>query len=207
MIHFTLSVDKLRVAVKRGLVALVTHVERRRWNKGLELLLTRQTFTNSEGVLQVTIGKTAVDYHPSFRLFLSSSQPLFMPGEGQYPLPFSKVCTISMDVSREGISDMLLADTLRLERPEFDGQLRSVERDVSLHKQQISHTKVLLLLLLLSFCLFVCLLLLLLLSRLERPEFDGQLRSVESDFSLHKQQINHTKVVVNHTKVVVVVTA
>lgn len=39
---------------------------------------------------------------------------------------------------------MLLADTLRLERPEFDGQLRSIERDVGLHKQQIDHAKVLL---------------------------------------------------------------
>lgn len=137
-----LTVNKLRAAVKKGLVTLVTHVERRRWDKALELLLTRQTFTNTDGILQVTIGKTAVDYNPSFRLYLSSSLPLFMPGEGQYPLPFSKTCTISMQVSREGISDLLLADTLRLERPEFDGQLRSIERDVGLHQQQISHAKV-----------------------------------------------------------------
>lgn len=140
--NFIVLVNKLRAAVKRGLVTLVTHVERRRWDKALELLLMRQTFTNTEGILQVTVGNTAVGYHPSFRLYLSSSQPLFMPGEGQYPLPFSKVCTISEDVSREGICDMLLADTLRLERPEFDGQLRSVERDISLHKQQIVHAKV-----------------------------------------------------------------
>ena len=90
----------------------------------------------------MTIGKTAVDYHPSFRLYLSSSLPLFMPGEGQVPLPFSKTCTISMSVSREGICDALLADTLRLERPEFDGQLRSVDRDVGLHRQQINNAKV-----------------------------------------------------------------
>lgn len=102
----------------------------------------RQTFINTRGVLQVIIGKTAVDYNPSFRLYLSSSQPLFMTGEGLYPLPFSKVCTISMAVSREGICNMLLADTLRLERPEFEGQLRSVESDVGLHKQQIFHAKV-----------------------------------------------------------------
>ena len=89
------------------------------------------------------IGKAAVEYDPSFRLYLSSSLPLFVPGEGQCPLPFSKTSTISMDVSREGICDMLLADTLRLERPEFDGQLRSIERDVGLHKQQIDHAKVL----------------------------------------------------------------
>ena len=91
----------------------------------------------------MTIGKAAVEYNPSFRLYLSSSLPLFMPGEGQCPLPFSKTCTISMVVSREGICDMLLVDTLRLERPEFDGQLRSIERDVGLHKQQIDHAKVL----------------------------------------------------------------
>ena len=140
---FNFAVNKLRAAAKKGLVILVTHVERRRWDKALELLLTRQTFTNTDGILQVTIGKTAVDYNPSFRLYLSSSLPLFMPGEGQYPLLFSKTCTVTMHVSREGICDMLLADTLRLERPEFDGQLRSIERDVGLHRQQISHAKVL----------------------------------------------------------------
>ena len=106
----------------------------------------RQTFTNPDGTLQVSIGNSTVDYHPSFRLYLSSSLPLFMPGAGQYPLPFSKVSTISMSASRHGICDLLLEDTLRLERPEFDGQLRSVERDVSLHKQQITHAKVLLVL-------------------------------------------------------------
>lgn len=142
-VAFYVAVNKLRGAVKKGLVVLVTHVERRRWDKALELVLTRQTFINSDGVLQVNIGKAAVEYDPSFRLYLSSSLPLFTPGEGQCPLPFSKTCTISMDVSREGICDMLLADTLRLERPEFDGQLRSIERDVGLHKQQIDHAKVL----------------------------------------------------------------
>lgn len=123
-------------------MTLVTHVERRRWNKALELLLTRQTFTNTEGNLQVIIGKTVVDYSPSFRLYLSSTLPLFIPGEGQCPLPFSKACTINMSVSREGICDALLADTLQLERPEFDGQMRSIDRDIGLHKQQINNAKV-----------------------------------------------------------------
>lgn len=139
---YTVLVEKLQAAVKKGLVTLVTHVERRRWNKALELLLTRQTFTNTEGNLQMIIGKTVVDYSPSFRLYLSSTLPLFIPGEGQCPLPFSKACTINMSVSREGICDALLADTLQLERPEFDGQMRSIDRDIGLHKQQINNAKV-----------------------------------------------------------------
>ena len=135
-------VNKLHAAVKKGLVTLVTHMERRRWNKSLELLLMRNTFIDEEGVTRVYIGNTAVNYHPSFRLYLSSSLPLFMPGEGQYPLPFSKVSTISMGLSRQGLCNMLLLETLSLERPEFDGPLRSVERDVSIHKQQIANAKV-----------------------------------------------------------------
>lgn len=47
-----------------------------------------------------------------------------------------------MSLSRDGLRDMLLLETLRLERPEFDGPLRSAERDISLHKQQIAHAKV-----------------------------------------------------------------
>ena len=138
-----LLVNKLRMAVKKGLITLVTHVERRLWHKSLELLLARHTFSNSEGALQVTIGKVAVDYNPSFRLYLSSSLPLFVPGEGHYPLPFSKTSTIDATISREGVCDMLWVDTLRLEHPEFEGQQRSIVRDISLHKQQIDHAKVL----------------------------------------------------------------
>ena len=134
--------NKLHAAVKKGLVTLVTHVERRRWEKSLELLLLRQTFTNADGMTQVFIGNTAVNYHPSFRLYLSSSFPLFTPGEGQYPLPFSKVSTLSLSLSRDGLRDMLLVETLRLERPEFDSPLRSAERDISLHNQQIAQAKV-----------------------------------------------------------------
>ncbi|XP_029192398.2 LOW QUALITY PROTEIN: dynein heavy chain domain-containing protein 1-like [Acropora millepora] len=134
-------VNKLHAAVKKGLVTLVTHVERRRWEKSLELLLLRQTFTNADGMTQVFIGNTAVNYHPSFRLYVSSSFPLFTPGEGQYPLPFSKVSTLSLSLSRDGLRDMLLLETLRLERPEFDSPLRSAERDISLHNQQIAQAK------------------------------------------------------------------
>lgn len=141
LISFCL-VGKLRAAVMTGLVVLVTNLERRRWDKSLDLLLARQTFTNDEGQVQVIIGKLAVDYHPSFCLYLSSSVPLFMPGEGLVPLPVAKTCVIDMSVSHEGVRDLLFIDTLNLERPEFDGQQRSLERDLTLHRQQVVQAKV-----------------------------------------------------------------
>ncbi|XP_048580282.1 dynein heavy chain domain-containing protein 1 isoform X3 [Nematostella vectensis] len=134
-------VSKLRAAVQAGIVTHVSHMERCRWNKSLELLLARQTFTSNNGTTQVVLGKTAINVHPSFRLYLSASVPLFMPGTGLVPLPFAKVCVIDMSLSQEGLVQRLLTETLRIERPEFDGQQRSLDRDCSLHEQQIASAK------------------------------------------------------------------
>ena len=125
-----------------GVVVLVTNMERCRWNDRLDLLLARETVTDDEGNLQISIGRKQVQYNPSFRLYLSSSMPMSVFGEGLVPLPLSRTSVIDMAVSYEGVRDLLLIDTLALERPEYDGQERSLEGDVSLHKQQVTQAKV-----------------------------------------------------------------
>lgn len=134
--------SKLRAAVIKGVVVLVTHLERRRLSKKLELLLSRQTFIDKNKDVKIVMGKSTVAYHPSFRLFLSSSMPLYMKGEGLVPLPVSKTCVIDMTLSQEGLTNRLLLETLTLERPEYDGQRRSLERDLSLHQHQILSAQV-----------------------------------------------------------------
>ena len=139
---FVATESKLRAAVSTGLVVLVTHLERRRWPDNLALLLARQTFTSEEGRQQILIGRTPVHYNPAFRLYLSSSVPLTMPGEGLAPLPVTMAAVIDMSVSLEGVRDLLLIDTLSLERPEVDGQQRSLDRDMTLHRQQVAQAEV-----------------------------------------------------------------
>ena len=125
-----------------GLIVLVTNVERRPLSDSLNLLLSREVFTDDEGNLMVSVGRKQVKYNPSFRLYLSSSLPMSIVGEGVVPLPLSGANLINMSVSYEGVRNLLLIDTLALERPEYDGQERSLERDVSLHKQHVVHAKV-----------------------------------------------------------------
>lgn len=129
--------SKVRAAVIGGVVVLITHMERRRLSKKLELLLSRQTFIDKNNEVKIVIGKSTVSYHPSFRLFLSSSMPLYMKGEALVPLPLSKTCVVDMTLSQEGLTNRLLLETLTLERPEYEGQKRSLERDLTLHQQQI----------------------------------------------------------------------
>jgi len=138
-----LSVSKLRAAVISGVVVLVTHMERRRLSKKLALLLSRQTFVDKNKDMKIAIGKSIVTYHPSFRLFLSSSMPLYMKGDGLVPLPLSKTCVIDMTLGQEGLASRLLLETLTLERPEYEGQKKSLERDLSLHQHQILAAQVL----------------------------------------------------------------
>jgi hypothetical protein len=136
-------VNKIRAAAMAGVVVLVTHMERRRWNKKLQLLLSRQTSVNNEtDENKIFIGKYAVEYRPSFRLFFSTSVPLYMLGEGLAPLPLSKTCVIDMSLSQEGVANCLLTETLTLERPEYEGQKRSLERDLTLHEQQMINAEV-----------------------------------------------------------------
>lgn len=135
--------SKIRAAAITGVVVLVTHMERKRWNKKLWLLLSRQILVDSStNSKKIVIGKSAVEFRPSFRLFLSSSVPLYMMGEGLVPLPLSKTGVIDMSLSHEGIANCLLTETLTLERPEYEGQKRSLERDLTLHGQQMINAQV-----------------------------------------------------------------
>ena len=129
--------SKLRAAAIAGVVVLVTHMERTRWNKKLWFLLSRQVLDdNSANTKKIVIGKSAVEFRPSFRLFFSSSVPLYMEGEGLVSLPLSKTGVIDMSLSQEGLANCLLTETLTLERPEYEGQKRSLERDLTIHEQQ-----------------------------------------------------------------------
>lgn len=63
-------------------------------------------------------------------------------GEGIAELPLQKMSAIDMAVSQEGIVDMLLTDLMRVERPEFGSQKKSIEGDLIHHRHEINRENV-----------------------------------------------------------------
>ena len=48
------------------------------------------------------------------------------------------MCIINMAMSDEAIINYLLSETMRVERKEFEGQKRSNENDIILHRQRLA---------------------------------------------------------------------
>ena len=59
---------------------------------------------------------------------------VFFSGDGMMDLPIEQTCVVDMTVSQEGIIDRLIAHVMEVERPEFEGQRRSIQSDL-LHNQ------------------------------------------------------------------------
>ena len=55
-------------------------------------------------------------------------------GDGMMELPTEQTCVVDMTVSQEGVIDRLITHVMELERPEFEGQRRSIQSDL-LHNQ------------------------------------------------------------------------
>ena len=52
------------------------------------------------------------------------------------------MCIINMGASDEAIINRLLYETMKVERKEFEGQRRSNENDIILHRQQLAQEHV-----------------------------------------------------------------
>ena len=63
-------------------------------------------------------------------------------GDGIHSVPIHRMCIISMAMSDEAIINYLLSETMRVERKEFEGQKRSNENDIILHRQRLAREHV-----------------------------------------------------------------
>ena len=57
-----------------------------------------------------------------------------LTGDGITELPVQRMCLIDLSISQEGVIDTILFDVMKIERPEFEGQKKSIEGDL-LHQQ------------------------------------------------------------------------
>jgi hypothetical protein len=125
-----------------GVTVLVTHLERRPLGAVFRGLLLKQFYVDSAGNKVVRVGDMQFSLHPNFCLFLSTTVPLFLKGDGLHSFPIHRMCIINMAVSDEAIINRLLYETMKVERKEFEGQRRSNESDIILHRQRLAQAHV-----------------------------------------------------------------
>ncbi|KAL8594105.1 hypothetical protein ACOMHN_000817 [Nucella lapillus] len=130
--------SKLVSAIVHGVTILVTHLERRPLGVVFRGLLLKQFYVDHDGNKVVRVGDMQFALHPNFCLYLSTTVPLFLKGDGLYSLPIHRMCIINMAVSDEAIINRLLYETMKVERKEFEGQRRSNESDIILHRQRLA---------------------------------------------------------------------
>jgi hypothetical protein len=59
-------------------------------------------------------------------------------GDGLHIIPIHRMCVINMALSDEAIMNHLLIETMKVEKKEFEGQKRSNENDIILHRQRLA---------------------------------------------------------------------
>ncbi|KAJ8313861.1 hypothetical protein KUTeg_008422 [Tegillarca granosa] len=124
-------------AIVHGVTVLVTHLERKPLDPLFRGLLLKQFYVDKAGNRIIKIGSNEFQYHPNFCLYLSTSIPLFLKGDGLHQVPLHRMCIINMALSDEAIMNRLLIETMKVERKEFEGQKRSNENDIILHRQRL----------------------------------------------------------------------
>ena len=67
---------------------------------------------------------------------------VFCAGDGLHSFPIHRMCIINMAASDEAIINRLLYETMKVERKEFEGQRRSNESDIILHRQRLAQEHV-----------------------------------------------------------------
>ncbi|KAH9487912.1 hypothetical protein Btru_067436 [Bulinus truncatus] len=130
--------SRLINAIVQGVTVLITHLERKPLDPLFRGLLLKQFYVDKEGNKVVKVGDMVFNYHPNFCLYLSTSVPLFVKGDGLYNFPLNRVSVINMAVSDEAIINRLVFETMQVEKKEFEGQRRSNENDIILHRQRLA---------------------------------------------------------------------
>eukprot|EP00116_Pleurobrachia_bachei_P000174 sb/3460436/ len=121
----------LENAIRIGLPVLIEEVGET-LDPALEPILLKQTFVQG-GRLLIRLGDSDVDYDKNFRFYMTSkmSNPHYMPEI------FIKVTIINFTVTRLGLEDQLLADVVRLERPDLEEQRNALIMKINADKQKL----------------------------------------------------------------------
>ncbi|EDV26240.1 uncharacterized protein TRIADDRAFT_54030 [Trichoplax adhaerens] len=131
--------ERVLEAVQNGYVLMIRHFERVVNDDSLISLIQRNIVFDQydHNKMKMRIAGELIDFNPNFRLVLISSFPLAVIRSSLSVLPFANLAIYNIAASDQGMLTELFNMTISLERPEYNGQLRSLDADVHHHRQQL----------------------------------------------------------------------
>lgn len=121
----------LENAIRTGQSVLLEDVGEQ-LDPALEPLLLKQVI-RAGGRLLIKLGDAVVDYDRNFKLYITTK----MPNPHYLPEVCIKVTIINFTVTNVGLEGQLLADVVKLERPELEQQRSSLIINISNDKKQL----------------------------------------------------------------------
>ena len=121
----------LENAVRTGQPVLIEDVGEQ-LDPALEPLLLKQTIRQGGRVL-IKLGDSLVEYDRNFRLYITTK----LQNPHYLPEVCIKVTVINFTVTKTGLEGQLLADVVKLERPELEEQRNSLIVNISNDKRQL----------------------------------------------------------------------
>ena len=121
----------LENAIRVGQPVLLENVEEV-LDPALEPVLLKQIFKQG-GRFMIRLGDTDVDYNKDFKLYMTSK----LPNPHYMPEICIKVTVINFTVTPKGLEDQLLADVVRLERPDLEEQKDNLVVQTSRDRKQL----------------------------------------------------------------------
>lgn len=121
----------LENAIRTGQPVLMEDVGEQ-LDPALEPLLLKQTVRQG-GRLLIKLGDTFVDYDRNFKLYITTK----LPNPHYLPEVCIKVTIINFTVTSVGLEGQLLADVVKLEKPELEEQRNSLIVSISNDKKQL----------------------------------------------------------------------
>lgn len=109
----------------------------------LNSIVQRKFYTDANSKkLLVNVSGVIYAVHHNFRLFLSTSSSVHIRGDETRQLPIDHSSVVDLTLSQQSHIDMLLTDIMRVEKPEFETQTRSIEGGILHHKEELNEEHV-----------------------------------------------------------------
>ncbi|KAJ1563200.1 Dynein heavy chain 6, axonemal [Cladochytrium tenue] len=121
----------LENAIRAGQAVLIEDVGET-LDPALEPLLLKQ-LTRQSGRLMIKLGDTLVEYDRNFKLYITTK----LPNPHYLPEICIKVTIINFTVTPQGLEGQLLADVVKIERPELEEQRNSLIVNIANDKKQL----------------------------------------------------------------------
>ena len=121
----------LETGIRNGNPVLIQDIEEQ-LDPSIDPILNKATFSQG-GRLLIHLGDSDIDYDPSFRFYISTklSNPHYLPEIS------IKVTLINFTVTKNGLTDQLLGNVVKKERPEIEQKRQELIQQMAKDKQEL----------------------------------------------------------------------